>query len=144
MSEENEVPVEEVAVPVQENEVPAQEAVAPQEVPVEEKAESKGVKLQNVNIGVGFCEVSSTFILRLESEGAGAFETRLDKSNFENLSAKMIRLLQEVNLKQAQEYQKRLADEEAQKECGESGGCGQAVPDQPIADQPSEAQPEQS
>ncbi len=142
MSEENQVPVEEIAVPVQENEVPAQEAVAPQEVPVEEKAESKGVKLQNVNIGVGYCEVSGTFILRLEGEGAGVFETRLDKSNFENLSSKMIRLLQEVNLKQAQEYQKRLEDEKAEAEKCESGGCEQCVPDQSVADQPSEAQPE--
>ncbi len=131
MSEENQVPVEQMA--------PVQEALQPQKEPAQE---SKGVKLQNVNIGVGFCEITMTFILRLESEGAGMFETRLDKSNFENLSSKMIRLLQEVNLKQAQEYQKRLEDEKPQEECCKAGGCGQAVPDQPIADQPSEAQPE--
>lgn len=126
MSEENVVPVEEVVAPV------------------EEKEEPKGVKLQNVNIGVGYCEISNTFILRLEGEGAGVFETRLDKSNFENLSGKMIRLLQEVNLKQAQEYQKRLEDEKAKEQYCESGGCGQAVPSQPVADQPCEAQSEQS
>ncbi len=135
MSEENQVPVEEVDPIVE-------EAIQPEKQPLEEKQESKGVKLQNVNIGVGYCEVSSTFILRLESEGAGMFETRLDKSNFENLSSKMIRLVQEVNLKQAQEYQKRLEDEKAEAEKCESGGCGQCIPDQSDADQPSEAQPE--
>lgn len=134
MTEENSVPVEEVA--------PIEEQVNQEQVAQPE--ESKGVKLQNVNIGVGFCGVTSSFILRLESEGGGHFETRLDKSNFENLSGKMIRLLQEVNLKQAQDYQKRLEDEKAEAEKCESGECGSCVQDQPVADQPSEAESEQS
>lgn len=139
MSEENSVPVEEAVNPVAvESDIPVGDQ--PVQIPVNE--ESRGIKMQNVNIGVGFCGVTSTFILKLDAESGGSFETRLDKSNFENLSSKMIRLLQEVNLKQAEEYQKRLADEEAEKPCCEANGCGEAVQDQPVADQPSEAQSE--
>ena len=98
---------------------------------------------RDIRIGVGYDDEDKIFILRWEDHGKGFFESRMDQQNFEALTARLVRLLQEVNLAQAMDYQKRMADEKSKREAAGTEADAGGVQDLPCTDGQNQAEPEQ-
>lgn len=150
MQEANAVP-EPTVPPVVNSDLPP-EAFIPEgatvtQIPVNEASDPNQVR--DIQVGVGYFPEELLFVMTWSENGKPFFESRMNHQNFEGLTGSMVRILQQVNLSQAEEYRKRMEDEKAQKlaaeqECNPVADVGPELSSAPVADQPNQAESEQS